>query len=55
MGLIAIEVGRELRWDNKKQQFINDTAANSMLSRPFREKWIDREVVEWMNKYQFSV
>ncbi len=52
MGLIAIEIGRELRWDNKNQQFINDTAANSMLSRPFREKWMDSDVVDWINKYQ---
>jgi hypothetical protein len=23
-----------------------------MLNRPLREKWIDRNVVDWMNKYQ---
>ncbi|MGF1585551.1 MAG: Gfo/Idh/MocA family protein [Bacteroidales bacterium] len=52
MGLIAIKTGRELTWDSSKQRFVDDTYANSMLNRPFRENWIDRNVVDWMNKYQ---
>jgi myo-inositol 2-dehydrogenase / D-chiro-inositol 1-dehydrogenase len=52
MGLIAVELGRELTWNNDIQQFVDDAAANSMLVRPFREKWLDRNVVEWMDKYQ---
>lgn len=52
MGLIAVKVGHELTWDDKNQQFVDDVAANSMLNRPFREKWLDRDVVDWMNKYQ---
>jgi hypothetical protein len=31
---------------------VNDNAANAMLTRPFREKWIDKDVVDWMNKFQ---
>lgn len=52
MGLIAVEIGKELTWNDDTQQFVDDTAANSMLVRPFREKWIDRNVVDWMNKFQ---
>lgn len=52
MGLIAVKLGRDLKWDNNKGQFIDDNAANAMLNRPFREKWLDRDVVDWMNKFQ---
>jgi len=52
MGQISIALGSKLNWDQKAGQFLNDNAANVMLTRPFREKWIDREVVGWMNKYQ---
>ena len=52
MGLIAVVIGKELTWNNDTQQFVDDTAANTMLLRPFREKWLDRNVVDWMNKYQ---
>jgi predicted dehydrogenase len=52
MGLISIKLGRELFWDQKAERFINDNAANAMLTRPFREKWLDRHVIDWMNKYQ---
>lgn len=52
MGLIAVELGRELTWDNEKDQFVDDTAANTMLNRPIREKWLDKEVADWMNKHQ---
>lgn len=52
MGLISVKLGCELTWDKTNAKFVNDTAANAMLIRPFREKWLDRHVVEWMNKYQ---
>ena len=32
----AIKLGRKLKWDPKKEQFINDKEANAMLSRPQR-------------------
>jgi hypothetical protein len=25
---------------------------NAMLTRPFREKWLDKHVIDWMNEYQ---
>jgi len=36
---IAIRLGRKLRWDPAKEEFINDDEANRMLSRPMRSPW----------------
>jgi len=52
MGLISITLGSKLNWDQKVGQFVDDNAANAMLTRPFREKWLDKNVIDWMNKYQ---
>jgi predicted dehydrogenase len=37
---IAIRTGRKLRWDPVKEQFLDDDAANRLLSRPMRSPWI---------------
>jgi predicted dehydrogenase len=52
MGLISITLGNKLAWDQEAGLFTGDNAANAMLTRPFREKWIDQHVIDWMNKYQ---
>lgn len=52
MGLISVTLGSKLYWDQKQEKFIDDNAANAMLIRPFREKWLDQSVIDWMNKYQ---
>jgi hypothetical protein len=52
MGLISVTLGRKLSWDNAKREFVNDNAANAMMTRPFRHKWLDSHVVQWMDKYQ---
>ena len=36
---IAMLTGRPLRWDPDREEFLNDTEANRMLSRPQREPW----------------
>jgi len=36
---IAIRLGRKLRWNPEKEQFINDEQANRMLSRSMRNPW----------------
>jgi predicted dehydrogenase len=36
---ITIRLGRKLRWNPEKEQFINDEQANRMLSRPMRSPW----------------
>jgi len=52
MGLCCAELGRKLTWDRSKDLFVDDNAANAMLNRPFREKWINKDVAQWMNKFQ---
>jgi len=46
MGLISVKLGCELTWDKTAGKFVDDAAANAMLMRPFREKWLDRNVVD---------
>lgn len=36
---IAIRMGRKLRWDNDKEEFIDDPIANKLLSSPMRSPW----------------
>ena len=37
--IIAYKLGRSLKWDPAKEEFIGDDAANRMLSRPMRAPW----------------
>lgn len=39
LGHISIQLGRKLRWDPDAEKFINDDAANRLLSRPMRSPW----------------
>jgi len=39
LSTIAIKTGRKLKWDPRKERFINDDQANKMLSRPMRSPW----------------
>jgi len=55
MGLISVKLGRKLEWDDEKKAFKNDTAANSMLVRPVRKKWLDDEVYNWINEVQDEI
>jgi len=52
MGLLSVKLGRKLHWDAKADNFKDDNAANAMLYRPFREKYLDKPVVDWLQKYQ---
>ena len=36
---ISLRLGRKLTWDAAKEQFVGDSEANGMLSRPQREKY----------------
>jgi predicted dehydrogenase len=38
-GLIAMDLGRPLRWDSKKEEFIGDPEANRRLGRKTRDAW----------------
>jgi predicted dehydrogenase len=40
LGSIAVKQGRKLQWNPKKEEFVNDAAANAQLQpRPFRGDW----------------
>jgi len=39
MGNIAMRLGRKLRWDPVKEEFLDDAKANAMRSRPVRAPW----------------
>ncbi len=39
LGVIAITLGRKLKWDPAKERFTNDEQANRMLSRLMRSPW----------------
>ena len=52
MGLTAAKLGRKLNWNQEEGQFIHDNAANAMLTKSFRRKWIDNQVADWIDKYQ---
>jgi len=39
LGVIAITLGRKLRWEPEKERFLGDEQANRMLTRPMRSPW----------------
>ncbi len=39
LGLIAMTVGRKIRWDPEKEQIAGDPGAAELLSRPMRSPW----------------
>ncbi len=39
MGNISMRLGRPLKWDPDNERFVDDEAANQMLSRPMRAPW----------------
>jgi len=39
MGIVALRLGRNLKFDPANQLFVNDEAANRMINQPMRGKW----------------
>jgi hypothetical protein len=39
LGDISMRLGRKLKWDSEKEKFLNDAAANRMLSKPMCSPW----------------
>lgn len=39
LGLIAMMVGRKLKWDVKRERIIDDAEASKLLTRPYRKPW----------------
>jgi predicted dehydrogenase len=40
---ISLRTGRKIRWDNQREEILNDPAAAALLERPYRAPW-DREL-----------
>jgi hypothetical protein len=34
-----MRLGRKLKWDPDREQFVNDAEANRLLSKPMRSPW----------------
>jgi predicted dehydrogenase len=39
LGLIALKLGRKVKWDPVVERFVNDPEADRLLSRPMRSPW----------------
>jgi predicted dehydrogenase len=39
MGIVAVRLGRSLKYDPVKQEFIDDEGANRMINQPMRSPW----------------
>ena len=39
LGLIAMLVGRKIKWDARKEKIVGDPDANQLLTRSYREPW----------------
>jgi len=39
LALIAIKLGRKLKWNPKREQFVGDEEANRLRDRPRRDPW----------------
>ena len=49
IGNIALQLQRKLHWNPEQEEFLSDTQANSMLSRPQRAPWTIDNVNSWIN------
>ncbi|HPZ82241.1 MAG TPA: Gfo/Idh/MocA family oxidoreductase [Thermogutta sp.] len=48
IGNIAMLLGRKLRWNPDKEEFLGDDEANAMLTRKQREPWTMANVTSWI-------
>jgi hypothetical protein len=39
LGVIALRLGRNLKYDPLKQKFIDDDGANRLINQPMRDPW----------------
>ncbi len=49
LGNIAMQLQRKLHWNPEAERFVDDDAANSLLSRTQREPWTINNVDSWLN------
>jgi len=48
IGNIAMRLGRPLRWDPDAEDFVNDSEASALRSRPQREPWTIANIDSWI-------
>jgi predicted dehydrogenase len=48
LGNIAMQLGRALRWDPAREDFVEDSEASQRLSRPQREPWTLAQIDRWL-------
>lgn len=48
LGNIAMLLGRKLRWDPAKEDFVDDAEASAMLTRKQREPWTMANIDKWI-------
>ena len=41
LGNIAMTLGRKLKWDPEKEEFLNDAEANALRTRPASTEWMN--------------
>ncbi|MGD0015551.1 MAG: hypothetical protein ABSD56_14195, partial [Bryobacteraceae bacterium] len=39
LGNVAYRLGRQVKWDVEREEFLGDSEAQRYLSRPYREPW----------------
>jgi hypothetical protein len=39
LGLIAMQVGRKIKWDVEKEVILGDAEASKLLTREYRQPW----------------
>ena len=44
LGMVSWRAGRSIEWNGDKEQIVNDSKANELLQRPYREGWKYPEV-----------
>jgi predicted dehydrogenase len=48
LGNIAMQLGRKLRWNPETEDFVGDSEASSMLTRPQRSPWTIENIDKWI-------
>jgi predicted dehydrogenase len=49
IGNIAMRLGRKLRWNSSQERFVDDRAADMLLSRQQREPWTIGNIESWID------
>lgn len=45
LGMLSMKLGRSVVWDGEKERFVDDAAADKLLSREYRGEWVYPQIV----------